>query len=72
MKQFTYFLLLLFALSFFSCKKDKCIRSTPAECALVDLSAQYEPVCGCDRKTYTNAGVAFCGGVISYQKGECN
>jgi Kazal-type serine protease inhibitor domain len=32
---------------------------------------QYQPVCGCDNKTYGNACVAECAGVKKYTKGKC-
>lgn len=31
----------------------------------------YDPVCGCNNKTYGNACVAACSGITDYKKGEC-
>ena len=33
---------------------------------------QYEPVCGCDKQTYSNACLAENAGVTSYTNGTCN
>lgn len=32
---------------------------------------QYDPVCGCNQKTYPNACAAECAGIRTYTKGEC-
>jgi Kazal-type serine protease inhibitor domain len=34
-------------------------------------TAQYDPVCGCNNKTYGNSCVAESMGIKNYTKGEC-
>ncbi len=63
-------LILCAALTISSCKKS-CEKNIPGGCNLVDLSNEYIPVCGCDEKTYTNAGHAMCVGGVTYTEGEC-
>lgn len=63
------FLLPLICLSFFACKApQKCVENPQADCI---CTRQYDPVCGCNNKTYGNACMAECAGIKTYQKGEC-
>ena len=46
---------------------EKCLKGENVACILL-----FDPVCGCDRKTYSNSCFAYGDGVKSFTKGECN
>lgn len=62
---FAFFALALFSLA--ACKTN-CIEKQKEGCA---CTKQYDPVCGCNNKTYGNACAAECAGIKKYKKGEC-
>lgn len=72
LKKCIYLLVVLFVIN--SCsstdKINNCIDSD-----LIDISIfctkEYNPVCGCDKKTYSNQCIAKKSGVTEFEIGEC-
>ncbi|MFN3916947.1 MAG: Kazal-type serine protease inhibitor domain-containing protein [Flavobacteriales bacterium] len=50
--------------------KDDCINPAKIDPAAM-CTADYNPVCGCDNKTYSNACRAINNGVTRWMPGEC-
>ena len=64
------FSLLLTTVFILSCDKEEIsnCEAKPCDDAIITL---YDPVCGCNKVTYSNSSEAECNGITDYTQGEC-
>ena|SRR5690606_19310457 len=61
-------LAVFFAVLHSGCKPRACVETPNPDCV---CTMEYNPVCGCNEKTYPNACTAECNGIKTYTAGPC-
>lgn len=64
-----YFIVFALSILVSGCDESKlCVERIKEDCVCILI---YDPVCGCNNKTYGNACEAECASIMQYTKGEC-
>lgn len=66
--KFTLHLAALLLLAIACNPAKNCVEKINPDCI---TTLEYDPVCGCNNKTYPNAGSAKCAGIKKYTRGAC-
>ncbi len=72
MKLSKYIICLLLLPNLVGCKSSQSVACQEVAKENCMCTKQYDPVCGCNQKTYGNSCEAECNGITNYTKGPCS